>query len=524
MQYFQIFPLIFLVLEDIKFVVAERLLKKTAQQQSQIRDYLQKFTKFYDKMNDRMDEFVRLFPVHPDYIDLFEQVTGIENRQVLKSLSLSMVEILEKEVPNDIPGVISYDAYWYELKDDTGFRTQVDVRKVIDCSEVLISRIKQAFPDKKTLPLAKRLVAALSMHRLAVNDVYIPIGVTAKELKDSLCLFMPGIEDMPGDESTNLETQIVTTLRKIYKTVNGQFISKNMDNDQFFLDLKKDQDYDAQIEQKADVLADDNLNSAYRAAMLEILEQTDEKQDYITLWSHELKWTEHNINRPGWLFLGSPNERETAKPPLDYYMYFIQPNNPPKLRQKASVDEVLFRITGANQEFDQVLKFYAAAMDLHSNTTGAAKNIYKSKADDYLKKLTNWLNQHISTAFEVQYLDQKKSMMKWVDDTSIRAITGISGDERINVKDTFNAVASHILSNHFKTLAPEYPKFSQWITGDSMDEATKDVLRSLAGGASTKRAIAVLDALCLLDGDKLSPSQSPYAKALLNYLLALKRQ
>jgi len=504
--------------EDIKFVVAERLLKKTAQQQTQIKNYLQKFTKFYEKMNDRLDEFVRLFPVHPDYIDVFERVTGIENRQVLKSLSLNMKELLDKEVPDDTPGVLSYDAYWYELKDDTGFRTKTDVRKVIDCSEVLVSRIQQAYPDKKTIPLAERLIAALSMHRLAVGDVFIPVGATAKELKDSLCLYMPGIEDMPGDASVNLETQIVTTLRKIYKTVNGQFISKNKDNDQFYLDLKKDRDYDAQIEQKADVLSDDSLNTAYRAAMLEILEQTDEKQDYISLWEHELKWPEHNINRPGWLFLGSPNERETAKPPLDYYMYFIQPKKPPKLRNQPSKDEVLFRITKADQEFDQELKFYAAAMDLFSNTTGAAKNIYKDKADDYLKKLTQWLNKNVRDAYEVQYLDQKKSMMDWLSGTSLRAITGIASDETLNVKDIFNAVASHILSSHFKALAPEYPKFSQWITGESMDEATRDVLRSLAGGARTKRATAVLDALMLLNGNKLSPATSPYAKTLLNYL------
>lgn len=29
-------------------------------------------------MNERMDEFVRLFPVHPDYIDTFERVTIAE--------------------------------------------------------------------------------------------------------------------------------------------------------------------------------------------------------------------------------------------------------------------------------------------------------------------------------------------------------------------------------------------------------------------------------------------------------------
>jgi hypothetical protein len=32
-----------------------------------------------------MDEFVRLFPVHPDHIDTFKRVTVAEKREVLKT-------------------------------------------------------------------------------------------------------------------------------------------------------------------------------------------------------------------------------------------------------------------------------------------------------------------------------------------------------------------------------------------------------------------------------------------------------
>ena len=73
--------------KDVKFVVAERLLKKTVDQQEKIREYLAPFAKFYDRMNERMDEFVRLFPVHPDYIDTFELVRAAEKREVLKTFN-----------------------------------------------------------------------------------------------------------------------------------------------------------------------------------------------------------------------------------------------------------------------------------------------------------------------------------------------------------------------------------------------------------------------------------------------------
>ena len=47
---------------DVKFVVAQRLLRKTGEQQAAIREYLTPFARFYGHMNERMDEYVDLFP------------------------------------------------------------------------------------------------------------------------------------------------------------------------------------------------------------------------------------------------------------------------------------------------------------------------------------------------------------------------------------------------------------------------------------------------------------------------------
>ena len=58
------FEQVLIARKDVKFVVAERLLKKTGEQLAKIRVYLTPFGKFYGHMNERMDEFVRLFPVH----------------------------------------------------------------------------------------------------------------------------------------------------------------------------------------------------------------------------------------------------------------------------------------------------------------------------------------------------------------------------------------------------------------------------------------------------------------------------
>ncbi len=96
--------------DDVAFVVAERLLKKDAKQQSLIRDHLKQFAPLYGSMNERMDEFVRLFPVHPAYLDTFERVYVAEKREVLKTLSAAIRRIMDQNVPTNDTGLIAYDS------------------------------------------------------------------------------------------------------------------------------------------------------------------------------------------------------------------------------------------------------------------------------------------------------------------------------------------------------------------------------------------------------------------------------
>ena len=229
---------------DVKFVVAERLLKKNAEQQAKVRDYLTPFAKYYGGLNERMDEFVRLFPVHPNYIDTFERVTVVEKREVLKTLSMGMKGILENDVPSDEPGLIAFDGYWNTLKQNASFRAIPEIRAVIDCSHVLESRIENAITREQYKPMALRLIHALSVHRLTTGDIYAPMGASAEELRDRLFLFDPLITDLGSDEpDKDLQTHVETVLNEIVRTVSGQFISFNEENRQYYLDLQKDRGF-----------------------------------------------------------------------------------------------------------------------------------------------------------------------------------------------------------------------------------------------------------------------------------------
>ena len=476
------FEQILIARKDVKFVVAERLLKKTAEQQVKIREYLTPFAKFYGRMNEQMDEFVRLFPVHPDYIDTFERVTAVEKREVLKTLSLAMKRLLGQDVPADRPGVIAYDSYWTTLRENPSFRAVPDIRAVIDCSQVLESRIQQAFTRPAYKPMALRLIHGLSVHRLTTGDIYAPLGATAEELRDSLCLYQPGIEELGGVPADDLLSQVETVLREIHRTVSGQFISANPDNRQYYLDLKKTDDFDALIEKRAESLDSSQLDRYYYEALKRVMECTD--QTYVTgyrIWQHELEWLEHKAARQGYLFFGAPNERSTAVPPRDFYLYFIQPFDAPHFKDEKKPDELFLRLTKTDEEFRTALKNYAAALDLASTASGHAKATYESKASNFLRGLVQWLQKSMTTAFEVTYQGRTKPLTEWAKGKSIRELSGVSSPERINFRDLVNTVAGICLGTHFQDQAPEYPFFSVLITGANRAQAAQDALRAIAG-------------------------------------------
>lgn len=508
------FEQVLIARRDVKFVVGERLLKKNGEQQSRIREYLTPFARFYGNMNERMDEFVRLFPVHPDYLDVFERITAVEKRQALKTLSIEMRKLLDHNVPSDHPGLIAYDSYWDTLCEDASFRSLPEIKAVMDCTSALESLIRRSYPIAQFRPLALRIIHALSVHRLTTGGLDLPIGVTPEALRDGLCLFQPGIEDLGGVPADDLRSQVETVLRETIKTVNGQFISVTTNSNQYYLDLKKTEDYDALIEKRAETLESDELNRYYFEALKRLMERTD-VPTYVSgyaIWEYELEWLSHKAARLGYLFFGTPNERSTAVPPRDFYVYFIQPFEPPKFRDQKQDDEVFFRLRDQGDKFDRALRSYTAANLLAQTSSGLHKSAYESKAGDYLRQLQKWLREHLAAGCEVTYQGVAKSVPAWL---KARA-PGFQSQG--NVRDTVNAVASGCLEPHFADIAPDYPKFSLLITKDSRAQAAQDALRIIAGAHRTKQGTAVLDALKLLDGPRLAPADSCYAQHILGLL------
>ena len=126
-----------IVKEDLKFVISERLLKKDAKQKAKIRTHLRKFSSLYGDMNERLEDYVNLYPVHPAYLDILERLTLVEKREVLKAISSDIESLIEEKVPDNDPGLLSFDRYWNTLNSDASIVTNTDVKNVLEKGKIL---------------------------------------------------------------------------------------------------------------------------------------------------------------------------------------------------------------------------------------------------------------------------------------------------------------------------------------------------------------------------------------------------
>ena len=505
------FEQVLIAREDIAYVVSERLLNKNDEQMARIREHLTPFTPLYHEMAERLDEYVHLFPIHPAYIDTFERVYVAEKREVLKTFSRAVQSLLDQEVPNDQPGLISYDHYWQVLRDNPSMRGLEGVGEVIDKSKILEGRVKNAYTRKHLLPIALRIIHALSVNRLTTPDIRAPLGPTPEELRDHLTLYT----DLPETSAEMLLDQVEVALKAIVRTVSGQYISYNDANGQYYLDVDKDIDFDAKIQERGDFMTDSDLNRYFYDALRLLLGLSD--TTYMTgwkIWSYELPWVDHKVTRPGYLFFGAPDERSTAQPPQDFYMYILPPFTERKFNDGKLADEVIFKLTGLGQDFKDIVENYAGARAL-ANESSSHREVYADKADDILRRrLIPWLRDNFTAQLQVIHQGVEQSVQNVLAKTRSTASQGL--------EDILRIISSFYLDAAFGEKYPDYPAFERAIepiSEDARPVSAMEAVRSLAGRGRTNLAQAVLEGLQLVDDQgTIRPHDSPYAGHYLKLL------
>lgn len=504
------FTQIVITKEATSYVVSERILKKTAEQKALIRAHLEKFCNLYTGMSSKLDEFVDLYPIHPAYIDVFNKIYLIENRHILKNISLTIKDIFNTEVPSDAPGIISFDNYWSAIKSNGLLRSDVTINRVVNASQQLEGIINTSFPKPAYKPLAIKIIYALSVHRLTTNGLDVQFGLTAENLKDDLCLHLM----MPEQDADFLLGIVKATLRDIMTTVSGQFIICNEANNQYYIDVDKVVDYDEKIKQKASLMADGELNRYFYQVVYSCLEW--DKKQYVSgfnIYEHDLNWDSHNIFREGYLFMGLPGERSTAQPERDFYIHIMPPYGNAGSSRQDLEDEVYFYFK-SNNEAKETISMYAASCSLADISEGKDKDAYLGKANILRKKLVKYLSENKNTCFDVMYNKERKQLIEVLKGRYNRDLT---------FNDTIDLAASICLDNNFNKIYPDCPVMKTKITRKNMADNARAAFDHFAG-RKTQQSTAMLQSFGILDGDKIRPEGSKFASYYIDKVKALPQQ
>lgn len=492
--------------EDVSFVVKERLLKKDIHQKAKIREHLLKFTHLFEGINTNLNEFIDLFPVHPNYVSYFERIKhGKSQREILKVLSVKFEDILEKVVPTDNPGLITYDTYWLDLANNPAMLAIPDIRIVRDKVDIISGRIDNHFvgarANRKTI--AQNIAQALAI-RLLCDDLDKRNGANVLSLKEDLCVTIPNV-----NEPELLLATIENTAKQLVSATAGQYVDLDTVSADFYIRTEGGINIPQLIRDYADevIKKDSQQADQYYFDFLQfILEiQQDSYRSGFKIWQHSLEWIDKKSFRLGYIFFGNPNERSTTEPIQQYYIFFSPLFN--ALNKNDEADEVYFDVAGLSDEFKDTICLYGAAKAKHASAPSHQKQLFSSQIEEYQRKAITLFDKEYADKTKVIYKGESKSLKSY-------PLPGEGSTKEM----IFRSVAAKVLNKTFNDKFPHYPAFTdllQPLSKDNFDGRIKAALKKIATPSQPNRdGEAILSGLGLWSGQSIVSDNSKYAESI----------
>ena len=489
--------------EDVQFIVQQRLLQKNEHQKAQIRQHLSQFTVMFPHMNNNLDTYINLFPVHPSYFENFSLIRiGKSQREVLKTLSRKFASIMEDEVPDAEPGLICYDSYWKDMLSNVDLKADPDVSKVSDIAALIDQKIEDNFnrglaPKKK---LAHRIVAAASIKMLQA-DLSHANGVTAESLANDLCHIDMTCENY--DELVDLA--FTRVLDSIVSATIGQYFEKG--ENEYHLRIEGGVNYEQKVKDYTLQMSPEQKDEYFFKFLAEVLPvEGDTYRTGFNIWPHAIEWQSHKCNRAGYIFMGNPNSRSTTQPQQHFYIYFMPIFNNAAKTRGSEIDSVYFIMDGLNEEFKQKVSLYGSALSQEGSASSDEKPKYKLLRDKYFKEARNLFNAQFLSNTQVEYVGEQHPL---------QVMHGAQGDSKI---DIISNVTSYIMEQQFEAENSYYPKFTalpQPLTKDNRDNLLRSARSKIANPTQMNRnGEAILMGLGLWEDGHLSTEHSQYARSL----------
>lgn len=479
------FQVITIKREDIKRVIARRVLNKTPEQRMELEKQFEEYKRYYPNIQANLDEYIDLFPLHPYVIQVFSELPYFEKRGVIQFT----VQEVEKILDESFPCLITYDRIFDEINSKHTVKNLETVSPVVNAVQTLDSKIDLL--DTRNQGEARQIVKALAVLNLfgkTHNN-----GATLEELANTLLL-------LPGNKMMEASDEIGLVLNRLRKVTDGQFITVTKDG-YYYLDLTVQIDYDQVIERRSenlpDAIQDERIISVLRDQLMLGTElPTGGYRDTCT-------WAIRRSFRNG-LFIYETGKGEMVEENGDYQLVFVSPFCA-NCRYQATSNRIICR-GSLSEEARTLLKKLAAVYLLIAEKYQVS---IMEKRQVLLRKefIAALINSYLETGI-IEIGSEKKT------------IKSLISREFRNFDELFSEIKPALLQPYFETTYPKHPRFPQLISRDNIegefsgavkDLITRHEIQSLFGGSK-----AILSALDLLDKNgQLNTGQSEIVSNIL---------
>jgi hypothetical protein len=439
-------------------------------------------------------------------VSYFEKIKhGKSQREILKVLSVKFKDILEKEVPTNNPGLITYDTYWPDLASNPAMLAIPDIRMVRDKVDIIAGRITNHFTGARAnrKDIAQSIAQALAI-RILCDDLDKRNGASAHSLKEDLCVSIPNV-----DEPELLLAAIDSTAKQLVTATAGQYVDQDTVSSDFYIRTEGGINIPQLIRDYADEVIKKDIDQAdqyYFDFLQYVLEiQQDSYRSGFKIWQHSLEWLDKKSFRLGYIFFGNPNERSTTEPIQQYYIFFCPLFN--TINRNDESDEVYFDVAGLSDEFKDVICLYGAAKAKHGSAPTNQKALFSSQIEEYQRKAI--------ALFDKEYADKTKVIYKG-DSKTLKSFP-LPG-EGSTKEMIFRTVAAKVLNKAFNDKFPHYPAFTDLqlpLSKDNYSGTINAALKKITNPSSPNRnGEAILSGLGLWSGQNIVSDNSKYAESI----------
>lgn len=480
------FHIITIKRDDIKKVIANRVLNKTREQRIELETLFSKYTKHYPNIQANINEYIDLFPLHPYVIHIFSELPYFEKRGIIQFT----VQEVEKILNEEFPCLITYDRIYDEIESKHTVKNLETVSPILDAIHTLDSKVDLL--DGKEQDMARSIIKALSILKLygkSINN-----GATVKELANEMLI-------LPKKENISAEDEISLVLSRLRKVTDGQFINKTEDN-YYYLDLALSVDYDQVIKRKTDNLPENALDDEILVIIRDQLRLGDEID--FGVFHDTCNWKSKKSFREG-QFIYETGKRDIVAMDGDYQIVFVSPISN-KNRYRAASDRMV--VSGQlSPELIESLKMVAAAKALINDNY--QRSIIQKKYVQLKKEFTKEFVASYIAHGAVEIGTIKKSISSQIS------------REFSNFDEMFTEIKPELFDGYFTETYPNHPKFSQAITRDNITGEFSSAMNNLITQSGPQTTLfgnskSILNALDLLDeGGRFSTSASEVARSIM---------